>query len=66
LFYLLDRKRLAQQVALIPTSVAPAAFIASQMRAGGANSEGGSIPLPRDVTQHPLKKFDQLATEPPG
>jgi hypothetical protein len=66
LFDLLGRKRLVQQTALIPAWIAPAAFIASQMRAGGANPEGGSSTLPRDVAQHPFEKFDQLATQTPG
>jgi len=66
LFYLLGRKRLVEQAALIPAWVAPAAFMASQVRAGGADPEGGSTTLPRDVAQHPLEKFDQLATETPG
>jgi hypothetical protein len=66
LFYLLDRKRLVEQTALIPTWMAPAAFITSQMCARGANPEGGSSTLPRDVAQHPFEKFDQLATQTPG
>jgi hypothetical protein len=66
LFDLLGRKRLVEETALIPTLVASAAFIASQMRAGGANPEGGSSTLPRDVAEHPLEKSDQLATETPG
>jgi hypothetical protein len=66
LFDLLGRKRLVYQTALIPTWVAPAAFTAPQMRAGGANPEGGPTTLSRNVAQHPLEKFDQLATETPG